>query len=220
MRDTVITMAERRNELGERVLITQTLNDTYREVCQRARLLHDSRTITLADSPDVNLTAQGITDMQQLRRVAYTGAQAYGTIDLEPCDLETLLNLRSVQGATPGWTRVYNLDGDTLRLFPSGSSGETLTLYIVAQPDEMNADDDEPTSVPSEFHKVIVDGAIAACAKHGAVRSEYRSYFEDGVTKLRVYANTRTGEDPAPARFGRWRRPVPHDRSYYGGGYS
>jgi hypothetical protein len=219
MRDITLTMSDRRNEAGEIMLVKQHLNDTYRE-CQNAlRLLSTTYAITSTGAADYSLVALGIDDIQSLRSVAYTGTQAYGTVTLDAVGLEGMLGLRSVQGATPGYTRAFQLDGDTLRLDPTPSSGETITLYATRRPDEMSADDDEPEAVPAEYHRVIVDGAIAQAARTPVVRSEYASRFEQGLAKLRWYASRLRGDELASARFG-GRRRVPHDPSYYGGGWA
>lgn len=221
MQDDVMTLAHRRNEGGEREVVKQHLNNAYQEVCLRARLLHASVTVVLPDAgPDYSLTSDfGLTDFATLRRVAYTGAQAYGTMDLVPLDLSAMLERRSIAGVTAGWTRSYSLDGDdTLMLDPSPSSGETLTLYYVARPDPLDLDQDEPLGVPSEYHQVIVDGAISRAAKDTMVRQEFRAVFEQGLAKLRVLNATKGGDEPPLARFGYRRRP-PHSPDYYGGGY-
>lgn len=127
---------------------------------------------------------------------------------LQRAPLEEMIRLRRAVGSTP--SRYYTLIGfDSLLLYPTPGTGETLTIYYVPRPATLAAGD-SPTDIPAEWHKAIEVYALWQGADYdddqsSAQGERYHQQYEAYIREIKKAMRRMGGKRIAPAVPGRRR---------------
>lgn len=131
----------------------------------------------------------------------------------------------ATQGTAVGPARFYALNGaDVLMLWPTPSTGDSLTFYYVPRPTALSGPSDNPSSaslggIPSEWHNAIEWFALWQGADYmdddsSKQGERYRAYYEASIKQIKKERSRKGGRNLGPIIPGRRRRPmVGHDNS-------
>lgn len=169
-----LTLAEMRStlQLGirmhqrtiEKTLYDQWINAAYLEVDRRVGHTWTIETITTVAEQDLYTRPGDVESIVAVRTVKYTDAD--GAIrPLAEISMDELVRNLSDDPAS-GDPEKYVLHGDILYLYPTpDTDDETLQMYCLATPPELEADDDKP-GVPCHLHDLIITGALGKAYRH------------------------------------------------------
>lgn len=198
---------------GDQTLIDDWVNEGYEDVLLRTRCKVSSATMDLtAGTADYTLP----TDI--LAAIDMDIATSTDTFPLVRTDAEDILRRRRASTSTDSPSRFYAVEGSNLLLvYPTPSAADTITIYYVPRPTALSATSDEPSDIPSEFHKAIEFYALAEGADYdddasSAQGERYRILYEQKLFELRKSMRWKGGRRLAPASVGRRRIPA-HDPS-------
>lgn len=174
----------------QRKRVREALNDRYREVQSAlglARTRRGSKTFTTT-SGSATVVASGISHLETLYDAA---------VLKRPLDEVSLQSIRErdASGAHLGTPLIYAVQSHTndvltLRLYPTPNATQALTADVLLTGTEMDESSDQP-SFPSDFHDVLVRGALAdeymkiERARPLAVIEEAK--FEKRLSELRLH---------------------------------
>lgn len=205
--------------------VAKLVNAVYIGVVERSRL--NTRTATVELVPDqadyVLSTDLGLDGVVAIRSLTYTLNGDTGAVPLFPVTHDTIYGYRAAQSVSSGTASAYAFWGeDTLALWPTPTTIDTLTLTYDFRPDLMTLDDDEPDALPAEYHYVVEDGAISRSARYKPALAQLaaaaEARYQAGLADLVRYRNRRGGAMPVKVTVGRrrgqWRRG--NDISYTG----
>lgn len=138
---------------------------------------------------------------------------------------DEIIQRRAATNVAGGPVRFYALNGaDVLMLWPSPSTGDSLTFYYVPRPTALANPTDDPSmaslgGIPPEWHNVIEFFAFWQAGDYmdddsSQQGERYRSYYEAGIKQIKRERSRKGGRSLGPITPGRRRRPfVPHDPS-------
>lgn len=127
--------------------------------------VHDA--INEAYTEEVNLGKTASRDWFR-RRVAMTWTADAATmaipLTVKDADIEIVLNETSTTPGVPVpiWNLItdgsglYRYDMDTWGWYPTPSAAQTIAIYYVGRPVELNQDDDEPSLIPMDHRDLLV----------------------------------------------------------------
>lgn len=200
------------------------VNNAYYEICSRAKLNQKSVTKTLtAGTADYGISTTSptspnlsINDLQAIRSLTYTLAGQTQAYAVEPTTVDEILRLRQAASSTSTGTLMkYALLGlDTLMLWGTPATADSLGIYYAFRPTAMSADSDTPTVLPAEFHDLIVVGALKAALRTSdlSAAAAYHREFEAGLAELGSWLSGRLAGRPRRMTVGR-RRPLVYGRN-------
>lgn len=145
--------------------VAALVNEAYTHIVSQLKCSISSVTLAMtAGVGDYNIISDlGVSDFSQLRSVKYTAANGSSTLNtLSPTTPDMILALRVSNPSAASPATSYAVAGwDYLMLQPLPSLGDVLTILYAALPAALVADADTPTSLPVEWHHLIVKRAAA-----------------------------------------------------------
>lgn len=136
-----------------------------------------------------------------------------------------IIQRRASTSVAGGPTRKYALNGaNVLMLWPSPSTGDTVTFFYVPRPTALANPSDDPSSaslggIPSEWHKAIQWYALWQAGDYMDDDSshngqDYRQEYEAWLKRIKKERSHKGGRRLGAITPGRSRRPfIPHDNS-------
>lgn len=138
---------------------------------------------------------------------------------------DEIIQRRAATNVSVGPSRKYALNGaNVLMLWPSPSTGDTLTFYYVPRPTALANPADDPSSaalggIPSEWHKAIQWYALWQAGDYMDDDSshngqDYRQEYEAWLKRIKKERSYKGGRRLGAITPGRRRRPfIAHDPS-------
>lgn len=167
----------------DETLIDSWVNEAYEQILIRTRCKISSADISLTtDEPDYELS----TSIMRIVRANISGE----TRLLEYLNADELARMR-LGASTSGTPTRYTVEGgNLLRLYPTPDSALTLQIDYVPRPSALTSSSDVPSSVPTEFHKLIEWYALAEGADYDDDGSSgmgelYRAKYEQGIAEMK-----------------------------------
>ena len=182
---------------GDQTLLNGWVNSGYAEVLAESRVYVASATMALtAGSGDYTLPTQ-ILAINELYLTSASDSQLTRVTRLSP---QEILDLRvgSQSAGTPP-ARFYALNGSSLLMvYPTPDAADVLTVYYAPRPATLSADGDEPSSVPTEWHKTIEYYVLWQAGQYVNDRfsrngDDYRVLYEQALSKMKKAALHRGG---------------------------
>jgi hypothetical protein len=174
------------------------INDVYKDIVINTQSKPTSTTFTLtAGDTSVPITTN---DSVVIMYVLYTSVGDTLNQVLEPTTFEEILNLNSSQPT--GFIRKYTIIGTgantKLQIYPTcQQTGDTLTIWIAAEPTVLSGGVDIPVSLPSQWHYLISLGAatrlIQAVGEDDNLASSYEQKYDAGMLKFKQWLGRRQG---------------------------
>lgn len=226
-----------------------TFVDIQRAVIAKARLSSDNDTDKVKDwlnqiyadaclttevsvtSATMNLTAGSASytfpdAIMRIKEMVITPSGATVSKPLKQSTLDEILSRRQASGGIQnfgGYVTHYALLGvNDFEVWPTPQAADVLTIYYVAAPTALDADEDVPSLLPEPFaSKVLEFGALAEAAdfKGDPAGAQWAGEYQQWLQKLRAHLTRKQGSQPGQFRV--WNSTVfpPHDPSTDVGGY-
>lgn len=142
-------------------LIPYFVNDAYLEIDRRLRWTRCSYTVTLVDGT----TEYNLPSTVREYLIVYLTDEDNNVKRLEPLSLDEWIDKRAAADSE-GEPNYYVQHGDAIRFYPTpDTSGETVTIDIVAEPPALSDATDKP-GFPVHLHQLIVTMALAHIMRH------------------------------------------------------
>lgn len=139
---------------------------------------------------------------------------------MERVSVDDILRFRRAAAATSSAPVTYYAvaGSNLLMVYPTPASADTVTVYYVPRPATLSADDDTPSEIPSEFHKLVEWYALAEAADYdddgsSGVGQLYLAKYEEGIARARATQSRKGSTRLAPFVPGRRSRVVKHSPS-------
>lgn len=199
---------------GDQTQIDAYINEGVLEVLKATKCYVTYATASMtANSSDYTLD----TDILEIRDVFSTSGSV--TRPLERRSMDEILDLRRASSTAGAQIRYYALAGhNLLMVYPTPSTGETLTFYYVPMPTVMSNSAHDPSSstyggIPSENHNVIEWYALWRLADMDDDSSSeqgmmYRESYLRALAEMKRHLRFKGGYRLAPARLRSRRVPA------------
>lgn len=189
---------------GEQGLIDGWLNEGYEDILMKTRCNVDSASMATTDGvEDYNLD----TDILEIIDIFFTGSDGAITPLERVSPYEILQYRRAQHSSSP--SRFYALAGaDLLMLYPTPGANAAVTIYYTPRPSALSATGQEPSDIPSQWHKLVemyanwraADFDDDTTSQQG---DRYRALYELGIREFRQDLRRRGGTRLGPAKVGR-----------------
>jgi len=197
----------------EQTLIDGWVNEAQEQVLLKTHCKVGTATMALTSGTDDYTLDSAILSILDLYNTVST--TDYPLIRLTTQDL---LTYRMNQPSSPTTAQWYCQQANTLMLYPTPGSGETLTIFYVPRPTAMTTGANTPDSVPAEWHVALEYYAFARAAEYNEqgpsqFGSYWRALFERTCQEMKTAERRLGGTRPAAMKLGRYPRPVYSDPS-------
>lgn len=214
VQDTVIQTAR----LDSTLDLTRTkgwINNVYQEVASETRCLRSSGTATLTSGVNEYLLDPKILHIELITVTPVGGQQGF---PLKEAQLIEIQNYRSLGSGAASPSMRYCLEPmNTLELWPTPSTGDTITFWYSYLPSALSADGDTTLLPEPHAANLLEYGSLVLAAEFKRdimMLGDYQGQYAQALQDFQKYLNRKGGA--YPGAFPTWTRMnplAPHDPS-------
>lgn len=191
------------------------INTIYQDVANETRCLRASGTATLTSNVSEYLLDPKILHIELITVTPVGGTQGF---PLKEAQLIEIQNCRATGSGAASPSRKYCLEPmNTLELWPTPSTGDTITFWYSYLPSALSADGDTTLLPEPHAANLLQYGALVQAAEFKRdimMLGDYQSQYATAMQDFQKYLNRKAGA--YPGAFPTWtgQRPfAPHDPS-------
>lgn len=213
-RTTVIQTA-RLDATADVTRVNGWLNNVYQEVASETRCLRSSGTATLTSGVNEYLLDPKILHIELITVTPVGGTQGF---PLKEAQLDEILNYRATGSGAASPSMRYCLEPmNTLELWPTPSTGDTITFFYSYLPNVLTADGDTTLLPEPHAANLLEYGSLVLAAEFKRdilMLGDFQSQYSQALQDFQKYLNRKAGA--YPGAFPTWTRLnpfAPHDPS-------
>ena len=184
------------------------VNKAYMQLAVETRYFQTSGAATLTAGTSIYTLDPNLLTIM-LITVTQAGGNAW--FPLKEAQLDEILNFQAVSPGGTGPARRYCvLEKNTLMIWPTPASADTITFYYSYLPTPLSADSDVP-EIPMPYTPALEFGALVHAAEFKRdlmMLGDFQSQYASWLQAFQRFANRKQGA--YPEEFPTWSRKLPY----------